>query len=85
MKIVKIGNVELTENEARNVLNNGKYIVTYSKVYQLHCSDANETIYGSVVYNRPTSGGVGLVKRGCFITASADHVNQLIGVQLLRA
>ena len=34
-KIIKIGPVELYESEAERLFNEGRYIVTYSKIYQL--------------------------------------------------
>ena len=47
--IVKIGRVELTEEEAQKIYEEGKYIVAASKIYQIHYS-RNAGYYGSVVY-----------------------------------
>ena len=78
MKIIKIGSAQLTEAEALKIYNNDNYIITYSKIYQLHYSAAQHTIYGSVIYQQP-----GLTKRGRYYTFTAAEVNNLLGYQFL--
>ena len=78
MKVIKIGNVELTEAEALKIYQEQKYIITYSKIYQLFYSAAQRTIYGNVIYQQP-----GLTKRGRFYTFTAAEVNRLLGYQLV--
>ncbi len=84
-KIVKIGSVELTEAEAARLYADGKYILTYSKVYQIHYSAAQDIYYGTVVYSKPTRGGCGFTRRGRFFAMDAAEINKVIGVELLRA
>ena len=84
MEINKIGNVELTADEARRYYENGKYIVTYSKIYSLHWSNAQQKVYGTVVYEKPKTVKIGLAKRGRFFVLSADNVNGLLGFNLLK-
>ena len=78
MRVIKIGNVQLTEAEALKIYNNGNYIITYSKIYQLFYSAAQRTIYGSVIYQQP-----GLTKRGRYYIFTAAEVNRLLGYQLV--
>lgn len=84
-KIMKIGSVELTEAEAARLYADGKYILTYSKVYQIHYSVAQGCYYGTVIYSKPTRGGCGFTRRGRFFAMSAREINEAIGVELLRA
>lgn len=83
MDNVKIGTVELTETEAEKLYSEGKYIVTYSKVYQLFYSKAMRGVYGQLIYLKPTRYGVGLVQRGRYIAATAKEVNKILGFPLL--
>lgn len=85
MEIIKIGNVEFSADEARRYYESEKYIVTYSKIYALHWSAAQQKVYGSVIYEKPKTGGVGLAKRGRFFILSADNVNGLLGFNLLKS
>ena len=84
MSTVKIGPVELTEQEIQAIYEAGLYIVTYTKVYQLFYSVASRQYYGQLVYemNR-AKGQPGFVKRGRFATLSAINVNRLVGFDLL--
>ena len=78
MNIVKIGNIELTEAEATRLYEERRYLVTYSKIYELHWSNAQKRVYGSVIYRQP-----GLAKRGRFHAMTAEAVNHLINFSLL--
>ena len=76
--IVKIGTVELTADEAFRLYENHKYIVTYSKIYQLFYSQAQQCVYGRPIYESP-----GLARRGRFHTLTGAEINRLLGVQLV--
>lgn len=76
--IVKIGNVELTENEAREAV--GKYIVTYRKIYEVRYS-VNGGYHGTVVYTYAGNGG--LTRRGRYYLMDASTVNNVLGFQLI--
>lgn len=78
MDIIRIGNVELTPDHAFRLYSEKRYIVTYSKIYALHYSNAQKRVYGSVVYSHK-----GLAKRGRFHAMTAEEVNHLIGFPLL--
>ena len=78
MKIIKIGSAQLTEVETLKIYNENNYIITYSKIYQLHYSTAQRTIYGSVIFTQP-----GLTKRGRFYIFTAAEVNNLLGYKLV--
>lgn len=77
MKIIKIGNVELTEQEAQRIYDEGRYIVTYSKIYMLR--KAAETFKGRVVYR--TSEG-GMTRRGRFYAMDNETVHNVFGLAL---
>ena len=82
MQIVKIGPVELTMDDAEKLYTSGeKYLVTFSKIYQIHFSQAQKTYYGSVVYS--CAKGANLAKRGRFHAFTAREVNNLLGYKLL--
>ena len=53
-----------------------KFIVTYGKIYQV-CYSPNAGFYGLCVYTTPTKG-MGLVKRGRYITTNRAHVERLM-------
>ena len=57
-----------------------KYIVCWRTVYQPFYSEVNDSYYAKQVY----SSSVNLVGRGRYIHATGDHVNRLIGNELLR-
>lgn len=85
MNIVKIGPVELYEDEALRLYNEGKYIMTYSKIYQLHFGGKGyPRVYGTVIYNHPCVGGIGLARRGRYYKFDAAEVNNVLGFQLIR-
>ena len=79
--IVKIGRVELTEEEAQKIYEEGKYIVAASKIYQIHYS-RNAGYYGSVVYKEPY--GKSFTRRGRFYVMSGEEVNRMLERELLR-
>lgn len=74
--MVRIGSVQLSEQEAENLYREEKFIVTYGKIYQV-CYSPNAGFYGLCVYTTPTKG-MGLVKRGRYITTNRAHVERLM-------
>jgi hypothetical protein len=78
MDIVRIGNVELTEEQAFKLYEEKLYIVTYSKIYALHYSNAQKRVYESEIYRSP-----GMTRRGRFHKLTAADVNRLIGFKLV--
>lgn len=83
-KIVKIGNVELLEREAKDFFHNNKFIVTYSKIYSVNYSEAQKSYYGAVVYSKPANDGIGLATRGRWFCTDASGVNNLLNFELLK-
>lgn len=79
--IVKIGRVELTEEEAQKIYEEGKYIVAASKIYQVHYSK-NAGWYSSVVYKEPD--GKSFTRRGRFYVMGGEEVNRMLERELLR-
>lgn len=79
--IVKIGRVELAEEEAQRIYEEGKYIVAASKIYQVHYS-RNAGWYGSMVYKEPY--GKRFTRKGRFHIISGEEVNRMIKIELLR-
>lgn len=79
-QIIRIGNVELYADEALKLYTEKQYIVTYSRIYQLHYSAAQKRVYGTEIYYQPK-----LCLRGRYHTMSAAAVNRLIGKELLNA
>lgn len=75
---VKIGTIKLTEDEAWKLYEQQKYIVTCSKIYQLHYSNAQQQVYGTTIYSQK-----GMLKRGRFRTLSGKEVNDFLGKQLV--
>lgn len=78
MEIVKIGPVELYLNEAIELYQSGKYIVTYSRIYQLFYSNAQKTVYGIEIFYHK-----GMARRGRFYALTASDVNHLVGFNLV--
>lgn len=76
--IVKIGSVELSEKEAFRLYSEGMYIVTYSKIYALHYSHAQQRVYGHPIFTQQ-----GMTRRGRYHTMTAAGVNRLVGIQLV--
>ena len=79
MEIIKIGNVELTKEEAEKLYESGKYIVTFSRIYQLHYSNAQKRVYGTEIYRQQ-----GMARRGRFYAMDAKTVNHLLGFALVK-
>ena len=87
--MVKIGKIELSENEANDLYFSGKkYIVAYRKVYALEwCSNYVDDnghyggAYAREIYYH--NGEMPLTKRGRFFAKTAAEVNKLIGKDLL--
>lgn len=78
MKIVRIGRVELTPEEAERYYTEGKYIVTYGCIYQLFYSSAQKRVYGVVIHKQ-----AGMTRRGRFFAMNAESVNHLVGFNLV--
>ena len=81
MDIVRIGTVELTKEAAEKLYSEGKYIVSNSKIYQLHYSQAQKRVYGSVIYRSKGS----MTGRGRFYAMDGATVNSLVGYNLVNA
>ena len=77
-KIVRIGGVELYESEALKLYQEEKYIVTYSRIYQLFYSAAQKTVYGQEIYHQK-----GMTRRGRFYAMDGKSVNDLVGYSLV--
>lgn len=76
--IVRIGGIELTPQEAERYYREGKYLVNYGGVYQLHYSAAQKRVYGQKIYT-----GRGLARRGRFFAMDGATVNHLLGYNLV--
>lgn len=81
--VIKIGTVELTPEEALKLYESKQYIVTYSSIYQLYYSQAQKVVCGSKIFSKSPANGIGLAKRGRFVTTSAAGVNKLLGFKLV--
>lgn len=77
MKVVKIGTVELEKEEAQKLYEEKKYICTYSGIYQILYSQAQQTFYGSKLFS------IGLSGRGRFHALTAKEINHICGKDLL--
>lgn len=82
--IVKIGSVELTEDEAFRLYEEHKYIVAYKRVFELDYSVVNRRVYGREVYRVSDKERCGLTRKGRFFAMSAHDVNHLLGFRLLQ-
>ena len=79
--IIKIGNIELTEEEAERLYTAGKvYLITYRKIYILEYSK-NAGYHGRVLYIRSTNCEP-FTKKGRFYAYTAAQTNHLIGFNL---
>lgn len=83
-EIVKIGNVELKTYEAKEIYISQKYIVTYSKIYQVMYSQVQGLLYGHIVYVKPQNTGIGYTRKGRFAIMDANQVNKMLGFNLIR-
>ena len=77
-EVIKIGSVEMYKDEALKLYQEQKYIMTYSKIYQLHYSNASQMVYGQEIYYQPR-----LALRGRYHTMTAKAVNHILGFNLL--
>ena len=79
MEIVKIGNVELTKEEAQEIYSEGKYICSYTGIFQINYSQAQQRFYGQKVIDYK-----GYAQRGRFYIQSASQINKVLGQKILR-
>lgn len=79
MKIdYKIGGVELTEKEVAEIYESGKYIVSYSGVYQVNYSNSQQRYtYIHVIREK------GIVSRGRFHVLTGAQINDILGKEIL--
>lgn len=75
--MIKIGSVELTEDEVRKLYEEKKYICTSNAVYQIFYS-VNAGYYGQKIITVK-----GIARRGRFYTMDASEVNRAIGKNIL--
>ena len=78
MEIIKIGRVELTEEGVQKLYEEKKYICTFSAIYQIHYSQAQQKFYGSKLYS------IGLAGRGRYYALTAKEINDICKKTLLR-
>lgn len=74
-KIIKIGGVELTEQEAQQLFNDRRFIVTYGKIYDI--TYRNGSFHGKEIYKSK-----GMTRRGRYFALTADQINNLVGFKL---
>ena len=74
----KVGNLKITEEEAFSVYESGKYIATYTAVYQPHYSQAQQTVYFTAILTVK-----GIAPRGKFYILTAEEINKYIGKDIL--
>lgn len=77
MNIIKIGTVELTPQEAEQLYNAGKYIVTYSTIYKLIKTPHFPQVHGKAIHKAK-----GMTRRGRFYAMDAETVNNVFGINL---
>ena len=75
--IVKIGRVELLENEAAKFYQERKYICTSTAIFQIHYSEAQKAYYGHKVISQ------GIARRGRFHALRAQDINHILGKKIL--
>lgn len=75
----KAGRVELTKDQAFEIYNDKKYVVTSYGIFQPHYSQAQEAVYFS-----KTSVINGLARRGRFYTLTGDEINHILGYEYLK-
>ena len=80
--LVKIGSVTLFPEEAEEVYQDGKYIVTGTKIYQVNYSNAQQKYYGQQIYANPK--GQRLTRRDRYYVYTAEQVNHLLGVDWVK-
>lgn len=79
MEIVKIGNVELTKEEAQEIYREGKYICSYTGIFQINYSQAQKRFYGQKVIDYKV-----YASKGRFYIHSASQINKVLGRKILR-
>lgn len=80
-QVHKIGPVELLKEDVMRLYAEKKYIVTYSKIFQIMPPSKRTPLYhGHLIY---TQNGGGLTMRGRFHALTGKEVNSLIGYNLL--
>lgn len=83
--IVKIGNVEFSEQVLSDSYNEGRiYVITRSKIYQIMYGGANTGYYGQMIYQKPVKGGIGFTRRGRFFQANGKQLNDFLGFNLVK-
>ena len=75
MQIIKIGPVELFETEAERFFEEGRYIVTFSKIYKV--TRRNGKYHGKVMHTEK-----GMTRRGRFYAMDAETICNVFGLQL---
>lgn len=74
----KIGGVELTEKEVAKIYESNKYIVSYSGVYQICYSNAQQRYtYIHIIRYK------GIVSRGRFHVLTGKQINDILGKEIL--
>lgn len=81
--IIKIGSVELLPEEAEKYYREKPYFVTYTKIWQVCYSQAQQKYYGTCIYQL-TKKGEHFTRRGRFYAFTAADVNRLLKFPLLR-
>jgi len=76
--IVRIGNVELTEEEAAQYYQERKYICTSSAVWQIHYSPAQRQYYGIKEIQV-----FGIARRRRFYALDAETINRILNKKIL--
>ena len=74
----KAGNVELSKEEAEEIYNNKKYVVTSTAIWQPHFSQAQNRIYFSKIADVK-----GMARRGRFYRMTAREINNVLKQKLL--
>ena len=77
-RIVKVSTTELYEDEALRIYNEGKYIVNYSGVWQLHYSTVQKRVYGTKIIDQK-----GISLRGRYHVMDAKTINDILGKKIL--
>jgi len=77
MEIIKIGNVELLKDEAKQIYENKKYVVSYIGVYQIFYSQ-NAGFYGQKIIDIK-----GIAKRGRFHIMDSKSINPILEKKIL--
>lgn len=75
MNIIRIGNVELTEQEAERLYNADKYIVTYGAIYKLIKTARFPQVHGKAIHKEK-----GMTRRGRFYAMDAETIQNVFGL-----